>query len=78
MGFPSAFRGTPAVIPENIDAEVFLQPTEKNGFSIIRITVEKITISMFTWRPEDGTEAITQLEPVLVREIVRPRQGTKL
>jgi len=78
MGFPSAFRGTPAVIPENIDAEVFLQPTEKNGFSIIRITIEKITISMFTWRPEDGTEAITQLEPVLVREIVRPRQGTKL
>lgn len=28
--------------------------TEKNGFSIIEVTADKIDISMYAWRPEDG------------------------
>lgn len=72
LGFPSSFRGTTAKVPKDMDVEEILPPIEKNGFSILSISESRINIKMYTWRPEDGLEAIEDLEPILEREIERP------
>lgn len=64
FGFPSSFRGTGAVVPEDMKVEKLLDQTEKNGFSIIEVTSDRIDISMYAWRPEDGEEVIVDLEPL--------------
>ncbi len=64
FGFPSSFRGTGAVVPEDMQIKKLLDQTEKNGFSIIEVTVDQITISMYAWRPDDGVEVIADMEPL--------------
>lgn len=71
FGFPSSFRGTAGVVPQALQSKQILKPLEKNGFSIIKVTPEKIKISMYAWRPVDGLETIENLEPILIREILR-------
>lgn len=72
LGFPSSFRGTTAQVPKDMQVEEIFPPTEKNGFSILHISESKINIKMYTWRPEDGIEAVKDLQPILEREIKRP------
>lgn len=48
-----------------------LRPTEKNGFTIIDVTPEKMSFSLFMWRPPEPVEAIDTLQPALVYEVPR-------
>lgn len=66
-GWPSAFRGQGPQISKTLAAENFYEPVEENGFSIIDVTSDSVTISQFRWKPEDGAEAIDRLEPFFVR-----------
>jgi len=71
FGFPGSFRGTSGQVPLDLVASSIVDPLEKNGFSILHITPEKIKIIMYAWRPIDGEAAIQNLEPILVKEILR-------
>jgi hypothetical protein len=48
-----------------------MKPLEKNGFTIIDVTPEKMTFSLFTWRPQEPEEAIVAMQPALVYEVSR-------
>jgi len=48
-----------------------LKPTEKNGFSIIDVTPEKVTYRMFAWRPPQNQNEIDTMEPMLSYEVPR-------
>lgn len=71
IAFPSCFRGVDSKPSQLIGMDEVLAPTEKNGFSIIDVTPEKMTIRMFAWRPPEPVEAIANLEPMLVYEVAR-------
>jgi hypothetical protein len=62
LAFPSSARAVNGV-------EEALTPTEKNGFSIIDITPEKITARLFMWRPPQSVAEIADLQPALTFEI---------
>ena len=65
-GWPSAFRGQGPQISKTLAAKNFYDPVEENGFSIVDVTPDEITISQFRWKPEDGDEAIDNLDPFAV------------
>ena len=69
FAFPSAFRGTLPVIPTNMDVNEIVKPLEKNGFTIIELTPEKMKFSMYAWKPEDGLEVVETMKPIFEQEI---------
>ncbi|KAF2330878.1 hypothetical protein [Flavobacterium nitrogenifigens] len=69
--FPSAFRNVESKPSQMVEMEQTLKPVEKNGFSIIDVTRDKITFSMYTWRPPQAIEEIDTMKPVLVYEVPR-------
>jgi hypothetical protein len=48
-----------------------MKPTEKNGFSIIDVTPDKVTFTMFLWRPPQPISDIATMKPALVYEVAR-------
>ena len=48
-----------------------LKMTEKNGFTVIDITADKITFSIFMWRPPQPVADIDTMQPALVYEVPR-------
>ena len=57
--WPSAWRGTPPLTPTGIELDAGLDPLEKNGFSIIDFTEDRVEGQMFSWKldePEENLE----------------------
>ena len=54
-----------------MEVEELIKPLEKNGFTIIELTPEKMTSSFYAWKPADGLSAIDDLQPIFVKEILR-------
>jgi hypothetical protein len=48
-----------------------LKPTEKNGFTIIDVTPDKMRFTLFLWRPPQPVEDIDTMQPVLLYELPR-------
>jgi hypothetical protein len=48
-----------------------LKPTEKNGFTLIDVTPDTMTFSIFLWRPPQPIEEIDTMSPALVYEVAR-------
>ena len=48
-----------------------LKPTEKNGFTIIDVTPDKMRFPLFLWRPPQPVEDIDTMQPVLLYELPR-------
>ncbi|MFG3757347.1 hypothetical protein, partial [Klebsiella pneumoniae] len=71
LGFPSAYRGIESMPSQLIGMEQALKPTEKNGFTIIDVTPDKMTFTMFLWRPPQPVEDIDTMAPALVYEVPR-------
>lgn len=67
--FPSAFRTVESKPSQLIGMEEALKITEKNGFSIIDITPEKMTFTMFMYRPPQDPAEIDTMKPVMVYEV---------
>ncbi|HTO63635.1 MAG TPA: hypothetical protein VMM15_20530 [Bradyrhizobium sp.] len=63
VGFPSAYRGTKAQPSSLLDVEQSLAPLEKNGFTIVDISSDRIVLRLFAWRPPESVESIDLLEP---------------
>ncbi|MFV0279070.1 MAG: hypothetical protein ACK5HY_18090 [Parahaliea sp.] len=51
-----------------IGIEEALVPLEKNGFSVIDVTPEKLTVALFVWRPPKAA-AIDSLALIQVYEV---------
>ena len=67
VGWPSAARGTLASPPLDLDVESTVAVQEVNGFHLLDIEAEAITIRHFRWRRGvDAEDAIDTLEPFQV------------
>jgi hypothetical protein len=45
--------------------------TEKNGFSVIDVTPDKMTFTVLMWRPPQPVADIDTMRPALVYEVPR-------
>ena len=61
--WPSAWRGTPPRTPTGIELDGGLDPLEKNGFSIIDFTEDRIEGRMFSWKMDEPAENLDNLQP---------------
>jgi hypothetical protein len=69
--FPSAFRSVESKPSQLVGMDETLKMTEKNGFTVMDITPDKIVFSMFLWRPPQRIEEIDTMQPALVYEVPR-------
>jgi hypothetical protein len=71
-GWPSAFRGIGASVPNHLQMEENLKPLEENGFIIADFTRESITIRYFRFSyHKQSADVIDTLEPFRVTELKR-------
>jgi hypothetical protein len=70
-GWPSGPRGLGPTTPGALTLERNIRPIEKNGFTIVDVTPEKLVCQLFAWREPDPFEAIKSLQPYDVLEIAR-------
>ncbi|GAC10100.1 hypothetical protein [Paraglaciecola chathamensis] len=75
--FASWYRKVGPQIPTDMELENLFPPLEKNGFSIIDVTPEKITVNMFAWRQPESVDAIETMEPFFSYDIARPKGNAK-
>jgi hypothetical protein len=61
--WPSAWRGTPPRTPTGIELEAGLNPLEKNGFTIVDFTEDRIEGRMFSWKMGEPEEGLDNLKP---------------
>jgi len=69
--FPSSYRGIGGQPSQLVGMDEALKPTEKNGFTIIDVTADKMTFTMFVWRPPQPIEEIDAMKPALVYDVTR-------
>ena len=63
-GWPSRARGIGATPSELITLEEHLKPVEENGFTILDIDPDNVTVRQFAWNRELGADAIDALQPI--------------
>jgi hypothetical protein len=61
--WPSAWRGTPPKTPTGIEVDAGLEPLEKNGFSIIDFTDDRVEVQMFSWKMGEPEDRLDSLKP---------------
>jgi len=71
LGFPSAYRGVESRPSLLLDMDQALPPTEKNGFSVIDVTPDAMTFSIYVWRPPQPVDDIDAMKPALVYTVPR-------
>jgi hypothetical protein len=71
MAFPSNYRSVESTPSQLVGMDQALQPTEKNGFTIIDVTPDKMKFTQFLWRPPQPVEVIDTMKPTLIYEIPR-------
>jgi phosphodiesterase/alkaline phosphatase D-like protein len=69
FGYPSFYRKVQAAPSSLVTAAEHFKPQEKNGFTIIDITPEKIRFDLYSWRPPEAIEKIETMAPVFSYEI---------
>ncbi|MYA31277.1 MAG: hypothetical protein F4Y31_08600 [Gammaproteobacteria bacterium] len=63
-GWPSNARGIGASPPNDVTIDERLEPVERNGFTILDIDPDGLTVRQFAWDRALGIEAIDTLEPL--------------
>jgi len=71
-GWPSFARGTQPQPPHSVRLDQDYAPQEKNGFTIIDVDRNRMTVRRFAWREPDSVESIDRLEPFDTFTIERP------
>ncbi len=61
--WPSAWRGTPPRTPSGLELTAGLDPLEKNGFTIMDFTEDRIEASMFNWKMDEPESLLDNLQP---------------
>ena len=62
-GWPSDARGTPPQTAIGLSHATHGEVLEKNGFTLLDVTPEEVTIRLFAWKSGEPLEAIDALEP---------------
>jgi len=71
LAYPSSVRAVQTGASQLVGIEDALKPTEKNGFTVIDVTRDKLTFTHFMWRPPQLIEEIDTMKPALVYEVPR-------
>jgi hypothetical protein len=71
LAFPSSVRSIESTPSELVDMAQTMSPVEKNGFTIIDVTPDKLIFKLFTWRPPQAVTEIDSMTPALVYEVPR-------
>jgi hypothetical protein len=61
--WPSAWRGTPPRTPSGLENSEGLKPLEKNGFSIIDFTEDRMDVQFFSWKMDEPESRLDELKP---------------
>ena len=61
--WPSAWRGTPPQNPTGIEVEEGLSPIERNGFTILDFTEDRVDGMFFQWKLDQPEERLDDLKP---------------
>ena len=70
-GWPSDARGTPPQTAIGLSHATHGEVLEKNGFTLLDVTPEEVTVRLFAWKSGEPLEAIDALEPYHVFAIRR-------
>ena len=62
--FPSAARGILPQIPKAMRVEELFPPLERNGFTIIDIEEQTVTVRFFAWAASESAEQIDNMPPI--------------
>ncbi len=71
FGYPSFVRGIGSSPSSQVGLDEALKPMEKNGFTIIDVTPERVTFQLFTWRPPQPVGEIDTMKPTFTYEVKR-------
>jgi len=71
LAFPSSVRSIESAPSELVEMAQTMSPVEKNGFTIIDVTPDKLVFKLFTWRPPQAVTEIDSMTPALVYEVPR-------
>jgi len=61
--WPSVWRGTGPQIPSGFEIDEGLKPLEKNGFSIMDFTEDRMEAQFFSWKMDEPEERLDNLKP---------------
>lgn len=62
-GWPSAFRGVGAMVPTSLSVDETLAPLERNGFTLVDFTPDRIDLRFFSWKLGEPERSLDHLEP---------------
>ncbi len=62
-GWPSIGRGMFPATPTKLAASDTIPTEERNGFTLLDLTPERVEVRQFRWRPPEPLEAIAALQP---------------
>ena len=62
--YPSAARGVLPQTPTSMEATEYQRPLEKNGFTIIDISRNEISLEMYAWRYPKSGKTIEEMAPI--------------
>lgn len=71
LAFPSSFRGTGSKVPLALEVDEIFPPVEKNGWTFLKISSDRINGKMYTWRPPQKVKEISDLKPSFEFDIIR-------
>jgi hypothetical protein len=61
--WPSTARGTPPLIASNLAAASLADVEEKNGFTLVDLSQNEVTVRLFRWRRDEPEQRIDDLQP---------------
>jgi len=64
LAWPSNFRGVGAMVPTAIKIDERTKPLENNGFTLLDIDPEGISVRQFAWHKSRGIGEIDSLDPI--------------
>ena len=70
-GLRSKANGNETSSPSQLMLEGGIDPVGRNGFTIVDVTPEHVTLRMYGWDSDDPLDAIDSLEPFFEKKIVR-------
>jgi len=70
-GWPTFARGAAPAAPQGMVLEQEAPPVERNGFTLLDVEPEKITVTQFSWREPEPINAPEDIKPTSSFEISR-------
>ena len=69
--WPSTFRGTPPQVPSGLTVTERMTPIEHNGFTILDVDADGISVRQFAWHKSQSVAAIDTMTPTSEFRLMR-------